>query len=151
MFLRTPAAGSIGFGMTLFFMVGFTMLIEDWGAQLLSVLVLVQSVLILDGLPSMAMSPICPCYLPIAGTVVGRRQGVSTHRWACAPCLWGPLLLRDPLQFSLGPHGTQLPCVATRRHCRSLGGGAALYQQEETYTLGSSFHPPRGGLAGGSS
>ena len=55
--LRTPAAGSIGFGITLFFMVGFTM---DCGAQLLAVPVLVQSVLLLGGLPSKAMSPSCP-------------------------------------------------------------------------------------------
>ena len=39
--LRTPAAGSIGFGITLFFMVGFTMLIKYCGAQLLAVPVLV--------------------------------------------------------------------------------------------------------------
>ena len=32
-----------------------------------------------------------------------------------------------------------------------LGGGEAVYRQEEAYALGSSFHPPQGGLAGGSS
>ena len=57
--------------MTLFFMVGFTMrMLEDCGAQLLAVLVLVRNDLLLDGLPATAMSPICPCYLPIAGTAV---------------------------------------------------------------------------------
>ena len=61
--------------MTLFFMVGFTMLVKDCGAQLLAVLVFVQSVLLLGGLPAMAMSPTCPCYLPIAGTVVGKVPG----------------------------------------------------------------------------
>ena len=61
--------------MTLFSMVGFTMLFRDCGAQLLAVLVLVQSVLLLGGLPTMAMSPTCPCYLPIAGTVVGKVPG----------------------------------------------------------------------------
>ncbi|KAK0136529.1 A.superbus venom factor 1 [Merluccius polli] len=66
-------------------------------------------------------------YLPIAGAVVDGGQGVSTGWWACTPHLWGPLLLRDPLQFSLGLQGTQLPCVAMRRHCRSLGGGEAMY------------------------
>ena len=50
-----PVLRIYDFGRTLFFMVGFTMLIKDWGAQLLSVLVLVQSVLLLDGLPSMAL------------------------------------------------------------------------------------------------
>ena len=76
--------------------------------------------------------------------MVERRQGVSTHRWACTPSLWGPLLLRDLLQFSLGPRGTQLPCEATRRHCRSLGGGEAMYRQEETCALCSSFTQNRG-------
>ena len=61
--------------MTLLSMVGFTMLIADCGAQLLAVPVLVQSVLLLGGLPTMAMSPTCPCYLPIAGAVVGKVPG----------------------------------------------------------------------------
>ena len=77
--------------MTLFFMVGFTMLIKDWGAQLLSVLVLVQSVLLLDGLPSMAMSPICPCYLPIAGEQLRERclaQGHLGSTWSFRDLNW---------------------------------------------------------------
>ena len=49
--------------MTLYSMVGCTMLIANCGAQVLTVPVLDQSVLLLDGLPSKAMSPICPCYL----------------------------------------------------------------------------------------
>ena len=61
--------------MTVYSMVGFTMLVKDCGAQLLAVLVLVQSVLLLGGLPTKAMSPTCPCYLPIAGTVVGKVPG----------------------------------------------------------------------------
>lgn len=79
-------------------------LIKDCGAQLLTFLVLVQSALLLDRLPSMAMSTIHPYYLSIAGTVVDKCQDVSTHQWACAPSLWGLLLLQDPKQFSLGPH-----------------------------------------------
>ena len=55
----------------MFFMVGFTMrILEDCGAQLLAVLVLVRNDLLLDGLPATAVSPIRPCYLPIAGTAV---------------------------------------------------------------------------------
>ncbi|KAI4817583.1 hypothetical protein KUCAC02_010968 [Chaenocephalus aceratus] len=141
MFLRTPAAGSIGFGMTLFFMVGFTMLIKDWGAQLLSVLVLVQSVLLLDGLPSMAMSPICPCYLPIAGTVVGRRQGMSTHRWALP---LGPTVARE-IPYSLAwdltvpsyrvwPRGGTAGVLAVERLCtgrRRLTHSAPLFTLHE--------------------
>lgn len=61
--------------MTLFSMVGFTMLIKDCGAQLLTLPVLVRSVILLGGLPTMAMSPTCPFYLPIAGTVVGKVPG----------------------------------------------------------------------------
>ena len=41
--------------------------------------------------------------------------------------------LRDPLQISLGPQGTQLPCVATWRLCKSLDVGEAVYWQEEAY------------------
>ena len=70
-------------------------------------------------------------YLPIAGTVVDGHQGLSTQWWSWMPRLWGPLLLRDPLQFSLGPWGTQFPCVAPGRHCRSLGSGEAIYWREE--------------------
>lgn len=55
------------------------MLIKDCGAQVLTVLFLVQRVLLLDGMPSEDMGPIWSCYLPIAGTVVGRHQGKSTH------------------------------------------------------------------------
>ena len=86
--------------MTVHSMVGFTMLIAVCGAQLLADPVLVQSVLLLDGLPSKAMSPIYPCYLPITGTMVDGRQGVSTRRRACAPRLWGPLLLPDPCSLA---------------------------------------------------
>lgn len=75
MLLQTPTAGSIRFGMTLFSIVGFTMVVRDCGAQLLTVLVLVQSVPLLGGLPTMAMSPTRPCYLSIAGTVVGEALG----------------------------------------------------------------------------
>lgn len=75
MLLQTPAAGSIRFGMTLFSILGFTMLVRDCGAQLLTVLVLVQSVPLLGGLPTMAMSPTRLCYLSIAGTVVGEALG----------------------------------------------------------------------------
>jgi len=75
-------------------------------------------------------------------------QGVSTRRWAMVPHLWGPLMLQDPLLFSLEPLSTQLPCVATRRHSRGLDNGEAVYRQGETYTLGS---PVRAGLAGGGS
>ncbi|KAJ8369373.1 hypothetical protein SKAU_G00094010 [Synaphobranchus kaupii] len=38
-----------------------------------------------------------------------------------------------PMQFSLGSRDTQLPCVATGRYCRSLGGGEAMYWQGEAY------------------
>lgn len=79
MFLWMPTAGNIRFGMTLFSRVGFTMLIKDCGAQVLTVLFLVQRVLLLDVMPSEDMGPIWSCYLPIAGTVVGRHQGKSTH------------------------------------------------------------------------
>lgn len=32
----------------------------------------------------------------------------------CGLYHWGSLLLRDPLQFNLGPHGTESSCVAMR-------------------------------------
>ena len=137
--------------MTSYSMVGFTMLIKDCGSQLLAVLVLFRSVLLLGGLPAMAMSPTCPCYLPIAGAVVGKVPGrvhtpVGLHTSPLGPTA-AP---RSPtVQFSV--RRDKYPCVATRRHCRSLGGGEAVYRQEETYALGSSFRPPHGGLAGGSS
>lgn len=108
MFLWTPATGSIGFGMTVYSMVGFTMLLANCGAQLLAVPVLDQSVLLLDGLPSKAMSPICPCYLTHSWDSGWQTPGRVPHAggvWACTPCLWGPLLLRDPLQIGLGPRG----------------------------------------------
>ncbi|XP_047492059.1 nephrin-like [Penaeus chinensis] len=38
----------------------------------------------------------------LAGSWYGAR-GVSTRRWVMALYLWGPLLLRDPPHFSLGP------------------------------------------------
>ena len=56
-------------------------------------------------------------------------QGVSAHRWAITHYLWGPLLLRDPPVFGLGPQGTQYPCVATWRHTRSLDNREAVYWQ----------------------
>ena len=56
-------------------------------------------------------------------------QGVSTRRWAITHYLWGPLLLRDPPVFGLGPQGTQYPCVATWRHTRSLDNREAVYWQ----------------------
>ena len=46
--------------MTLFSMVGFTMLVKYCGSQRLAVLVFDQSVLLLGGLPAMAMSPASP-------------------------------------------------------------------------------------------
>ena len=92
MFLWTPATGSIGFGMTLYSMVGFTMLIANCGAQLLAVPVLDQSVLLLDGLPSKAMSPICPCYL--------------THSWDSG---W-----QTPGRV---PHAGGPACRASGAHC----------------------------------
>ena len=87
-----------------------------------------------------------------AGQWLVYARGCLLHSmWACALDLWGPLLLRVPLQFSLGPQGAQLPCVATRRHYRGLGGGEAVCRQEEAYVLCSSFHPLVRGLADGSS
>lgn len=65
-------------------------------------------------------------YLPIVGAVVYSCQGMSTRWWACILHLLGPLLLQDHLQVSLGLLSAQLPCVATRRHCTSLGGEEAL-------------------------
>ena len=76
----------------------------------------VWSDLLLDGFPTMAISHNCPCYLPIVGTVVERCQSLSTHRWSCTPSLWGHLLLRDPLKFSLGLQGTQLPWLPWPRY-----------------------------------
>ena len=59
-----------------------------------------------------------PSLCPSQGThkAVGQglvvSQGVSTPWWAITHYLWGPLLLRDPLVFSLEPQGIQYPCVA---------------------------------------
>ena len=141
--------------MTLYSMVDFTMLVKDCGAQLLAVLVLHQSDLLLGGLPTMAMSPTCPpsppCYLPIAGTVVGKAPGRVHTPVGLRTSPMGPTAApRSPAVWFCVRKDTY-PGGATRRHCRSLGGGEAVYRQEETYALGSSFHPQQGGLAGGNS
>lgn len=131
-------------------MVGFTMLIGDCGAQLLTVLVLVR-----------CPSPRCVadngydstrlCYLPIAGTVVGEAPG-CVHTPAClhtSPL--GPTASpRPPTVWFIFCKDTY-PFVATWRLCSSLGGGEAVYRQEGTYALGPSVHPPHGGLTGGNS
>ena len=46
--------------MTLFSMVGFTMLVKDCGSQLLAVLVFDQSVLLLGELPATAIESLLP-------------------------------------------------------------------------------------------
>ena len=151
MFLWTPATGSIGFGMTLYSMVGFTMLIANCGAQLLAVPVLDQSVLLLDGLPSKAMSPICPCYL--------------THSWDSGWQTPGRVPHADgPARRASGAHCcSEIPCslvLCPQRHVSMCGHEEAL--QESWWWRGCVlaggglltrllFSPPLGGLAGGSS
>lgn len=131
MLLQTPSAGSIRFGMTLFSIVGFTMLVRDCGGQLLTVLVLVESVPLLGGLPTTAMSPTRPCYLSIAGTVVGEALGHVHTPAGLHTSTLGPTAAPDPLQFGLLSARTRI-CVATRRHCRSLGSGLTVYRLEGT-------------------
>ncbi len=81
-------------------------------------------------------------YLPIAGTVVDGHQGVSTHQWACMPRLWGPLLLRDPVQLSLEPQGTSYH-VCHEEACTRSWQWIGYVPAKEAYTLGSSFRPWR--------
>lgn len=123
-------------------MVGFTMPVKDCGVQLLAVLVLVQSVLLLGGLPAMAMSPTCQCYLPIAGTVVGKVPGCVHKLVGLHTSSLGPTVApQSPTVWFIVGKDTY-PCVPMRRHCRSFGGGEAVYQQEKTYAVGSSVCPP---------
>ena len=81
---------------------------------------------------------------------VDGRQGVSTWWWAYTPRLWGPLLLRDPLQFSLGP---QRPSYRVWPR----GGTAGVLMVERLCTSrrrlthSAPLFTPRGGLAGGGS
>ncbi len=81
-------------------------------------------------------------YLPIAGTVVDGHQGVSTHQWACMPRLWGPLLLRDPVQLSLVPQGTSYH-VCHGEACTRSWQWRGHVPAKEAHTLGSSFRPWR--------
>lgn len=46
----------------------------------------------------------------------------------------GPTAAMRSYTVQPGSAGAQLPCVATGRHCRSLGSGEAKYQQFKTYT-----------------
>ena len=80
-------------------------------------------------------------YLPITGTAVDGQQGLSTHRWAFMPRLWGPLPLRDPVQLSLGPQRTSYHVCHEEECMRSWQWRAGYVPAEETYALGSSFRP----------
>ncbi|KAK4320067.1 hypothetical protein Pmani_009055 [Petrolisthes manimaculis] len=70
------------------------------------------------------------------GVVVGSHQGVSTHRRTSGAHCCSEI----PCWFGLESQDTQLPCVTTRRHSRSLGDGEAVYWQGKTYTLIFPFH-----------
>ena len=85
-------------------------------------------------------------YLPITGTAVDGQQGLSTHRWAFMPRLWGPLPLRDPVQLSLGP----VSMCATGRRVRDLDSGEAMYRLRRLTHSAPLFAPDNKGLSGGS-
>ena len=87
-------------------------------------------------------------YLPITGTAVDRQQGISTHRWASMPRLWGPLLVRDPVQLSLGPQGTSYHVCHGEACTRSWQWRGYVPAEETSAPL---FAPDNKGLSGGSS
>ena len=75
--------------------------------------------LLLGQLPARVDEPVLPGYLAHSWGLVCGHQGVSTHRWACMPHIWGPTS-SESLYFSLGPFGAQFPPVATWRHYMGL-------------------------------
>ena len=87
-------------------------------------------------------------YLPITGTAVDRQQGISTHRWASMPRLWGPLLVRDPVQLSLGLQGTSYHVCHGEACTRSWQWRGYVPAEETSAPL---FAPDNKGLSGGSS
>ena len=79
---------------------------------------------------------ISPSLFPSMDDPQGSGAGVGTAP-GHVPLVGGPTRCTSgapccseiPYRFSLGPQGTQLPCVAPWRHCRSLDDGEAMYWQ----------------------